>query len=88
MFQTVKKAIEKFLKRYNKIEKDGSIDYWYVEEVKKPLVDWIASLILTSIPIILVIVCFYTNIKAIQYGIGAAIAWWLVIEFIKDIKRC
>ena len=88
MIQNIKKAIEKFLKHNNKIEKDGSIDYWYVEEVKKPLIDWIASLVLTSIPIILVLLCFQPSVKAVQWGIGAAIFWWLLIELIKDIKRC
>ena len=89
MLKNIRKAIEKFLKRYDKIDKiTGSLDYWYFDEVKKPLVNWIASLILTSIPIILVLFCFQPSILVFQYGIGAAIAWWLIIEFVKDLKRC
>ena len=74
------------LKKYDILEKpEGSLDYWFVDSIKKPLFKWFIRILLTSIPIFLLMICF--GWFKVEISIGIAIAWFLVIEFVKDMKR-
>ena len=77
------------LKKYDILEKpEGNLDYWFIESIKKPLFKWIFRIIFTSIPIFLVMICLDTFEWFFpQVSIGIAITWFLVIEFVKDMKR-
>lgn len=81
--------LENKLKKYDLLAKqDESLDYWYFDNIKKPLFNWIRKIILSAIPIFLVLLCFL-DFKWYfpQMSIGIAITWFLVIEFVKDMKR-
>lgn len=79
-----------FLIRYGIIKvPDTDMNEYLFENVKKPIITWIVSIILTSVPIYLVLILsrYIPPLKAIPSSIGMAILWWLVIEFKKDVMK-
>ena len=90
MLEKLKLSVEKVLKRYDILPKgeSGTIDYYIISDIEKPIIIWISKIIFTSIPIILLFLSFLQlNWIIIPYSIGTSIAWWIVVEFVKDLKR-
>ena len=81
-----KNHIKRFLVKYKGLDAyEGNPEEYLFNNVKKPVINWIISILLTAIVVYLAAVSllyFYT------IPIGIAIIWWLIIEFIKDCKRC
>lgn len=91
MLEKAKLILSKALKRYGILDKkeEGEIDYYLISHVETPIVMWIVKIILSSIPIMLALLCYMgLNPYIPQMSIGISIAWYLLVEFISDIKRC
>jgi hypothetical protein len=81
------KSLEKSLKKYDLIEKNEEnaniIRDYFFENYKKPLIKWIISIFLTTIPIFLSLICYFTpSLEILRWSVGIAIAWWILSEFV------
>jgi len=82
----MKTFLEKFFIKYGLIQEYGSeIDEYLFESIKKPLVNWIFKIILTSIPIYFMILLITFQYQLYPQSLGISILWWLIVEFWLDI---
>lgn len=81
--------LESKLKKYDLLDKkEESLDYWFMDHLKKPFVSWIIEIFTTSVLIFIVAISIMGySLNMITMSIGIAITWFLVIEFVKDLKR-
>jgi len=83
----LEKAKFKLIK-YDKIDSKEDISDYLNNHIKKPLVKWFTSILLTAAVICLAGICLGFELpRVMPTSLGISLSWWLFIELVRDLKK-
>jgi len=82
------RKIKSVLVKYDKIDQKEDISEYLSDNIKKPVVKWFTSILVTAAVICLALSCMGVELpRAMPTSLGISLIWWLTIELFKDLKK-
>jgi len=82
------RKIKSVLVKYDKIDQKEDISEYLTDNIKKPVVKWFTSILVTAAVICLALSCMGVELpRVMPTSLGISLIWWLTIELVRDLKK-